>query len=508
MHFGMITSQRRFAACRIAVQGVVCTMVSEARHHLVIASEQLWPNLLGLAAVKARDGGVASLHILHSSDEKRSIIPARGIAKIARQMFPGLVPALHLTGSTSQEVLGTAYNLVEDQPAPSWSINCSGGTKTMFAGLVPLVRRPQVEAFYREVSGAWFRLAPMEAGDLQVIACEEWEAPRSASLDVAVADLVTVQSEQPASARWSHRTPVTMDVLEMVRQGIENGWNWRELQNRFPQLSQKGSGLAFEDFFGGMLLSVGLENVAIQLELIDGGQVRQEFDLIVSTGRKLVVFDLKLTDGDDDAKIDQISRLAEDRRSLGGLGGDAVAVRPTWLPNPAVEALAEAHRIQLWTSAHMGDLVQRIAKTVELSAPDSDSIAGKVHELFRNAVAEGKRLFSYPVLPKTPQSDTGIEERVGWVSLQSYLTECTNAGFALKVVEMSGRFIVHGSKTACNCVDAKALQNQLRGCGHVAYFKSIKSSGNFLAMLAPVGEDPSRLKEWIRETQRRTRVSA
>ena len=139
--------------------------------HILIASEQIWPNLLGLAWLVGRDGGVSSLDILHTSDERRSAEPARRIAAIAALMQPGLSVTLHRTETLTQAVLHAIHAIIESGGGNSsrWSLNVTGGTKTMFAGALPFVRLSYVEAFYREVSGQWFQLEPHDLSGIHPV---------------------------------------------------------------------------------------------------------------------------------------------------------------------------------------------------------------------------------------------------------------------------------------------------------------------------------------------------
>ena len=312
------------------------------KRHILIASEQLWPNLLGLAALHSRDQGIKSLEILHTSDKIRSRNPANRLRSMARKMFPGIEVNLHLTGSTSQEVYCLGRSLICGTTDSEWTINCSGGTKTMFGGLLPLSRLPGVEAFYREVNGEWYYLRPQD-GDIQLSVCEEWPDAKFAIVDLPVDVIATIQSEAPTGSTWNHKSPPELDILKFVEDAIHTKWHWSQLQTRWPMLAQENSGWAFEDFFGALLLACGASNTVIGLKLEENNQVRHEFDVIVSNGKKVVIFDLKLTDDKDDAVIDQLSRLAEDSRHLGGLAGDAVAVRPSWTANDSIRKLASVH---------------------------------------------------------------------------------------------------------------------------------------------------------------------
>ena len=467
-------------------------------HHLLIASEQLWPNLLGLAVLQQRDGGVASLHILHTGDRQRSEQPAKRIASVAKKIFPALVPALVPTGSTSQEVLATAHAVIARGGRPGrWTINCSGGTKTMFGGLVPLVRQPEIEAFYREVSGDWYKLAAVDVKGLQAITCEEWLEPKQARLKLPVAELATLQIEHPSGATWSQKPPPILDVEALVRSGIAGGWDWRSLQRQFSVLEQKLTGLAFEGFFSALVKLCGAGNVALQLKLEEAGVPRQEFDVIASTGRKIVLFDLKMTDDASDAVINQLSRLAEDRRSLGGLAGEAIAVRPTWQKDETVMHMARAHQIRLWSQEDMPDLISSLVQVLELSPPGLESPAYRVENLLKHAAAEGKRLFSSARIPRTPITQSSIEDRVGWVTLARYFAECSRSGCRLVVLDTGDRFLIRGSRDHMGSTGTNTLNYILSHLAKVEFYRAASTSGNFTALLLPLPGKIHELRELL-----------
>ena len=248
----------------------------------------------------------------------------------------------------------------------------------MFAGLTPYIRRDNVEAFYREVSTDWYFLRGVQKSGAQAITCEEWREARAASVDIRVQDLAELQMEIPVGAEWRSTTPPELDLEAIAQRGIATDWDWRKLQKEFPKLEQRLTGLAFEDFFSALVRASGATNIVKGLKLWQGGMPRHEFDVIVSTGQKIVVFDLKLRREEDDPVIDQFSRLGEDRSCLGGLGADAIAVRSSWEDKPVNAALAKAHQLTLWTQKDMSQLVEKIGQVLQVIAGSPEEAAAKV----------------------------------------------------------------------------------------------------------------------------------
>lgn len=419
-------------------------------HHLLIASEQLWPNLLGLEALRERDGGIASLTILHTDDRDRSIRPAEQLADVASRMFPSIEPKCQLVGSSSQEVFSAIWAHVNGLPLDRlWTINCSGGTKAMFAGLIPILRHFRVQGFYREVSGRWFFLRPDSADEFQTLRCEPWPDAASVRLDLPVRALATRQMGQEASTGWSHSEPPQLDLLSLIQAGRRENWNWNQLRRSFSHLSQGNNGWAFEDFFGALIQCLGASNTITRLTRSDGVNSVAEFDVLVSTGRKLVIFDLKLT-GEDNGQTEkpnsQLSRLAQDRRLLGGLGAVAVAVRPTWTRKSSVEAMARGHQVTLWTQNDLSDLFPALRKLLDLPPAAPGSVVEEVEKEYQEAVHNRERLLAGPPLPmpesKAPDGSTRTEPMIGWLNSGKYFTDCESLGCRWRVIDLQNMFVV------------------------------------------------------------------
>jgi hypothetical protein len=416
----------------------------------MIASEQLWPNLLGLQALRERDGGIASLTILHTDDRDRSIRPAEQLADVASQMFPAIEPRLQQVGSSSQEVFAAIWSRVNGLHLDRlWTINCSGGTKAMFAGLIPLLRHLRVQGFYREVSGRWFHLRPDSADQFQAVVCEPWHDASSVRLDLPVRSLATRQFGQNASTGWSHAEPPQLDMLSVVQTGRRENWNWEKLRRSFPNLSQLNNGWAFEDFFGALVRCLGAPNTIVRLTRSEGMSTVAEFDVLVSTGHKLVIFDLKLT-GEDDSRSErpntQLSRLAQDRRLLGGLGAVAVAVRPTWARKSSVEAMARGHQVTLWTQNDLPALFPALRNLLDLPPAAPGSVVEEVEKEYQKAVRNRERLLAGPLLPmpgsKTPDGTTRTEPMIGWLNSGMYFTDCASLGCRWRVIDLQNMFVV------------------------------------------------------------------
>ncbi len=440
-------------------------------HHILIASEQLWPNLLGLAALEKRDDGWVALHILHTESEDYSKKPAKALAGLAKQIFDAPVE-LHLTGAHSEEVTKSIHQLLQTQPPDTqWTINATGGTKLMFAGVIPWVSKENIEVFYREIQGDWFRLLTSSIDQIQTTRCEKWNIDEPISVNLSVEKLVTTPNIHPEDTRWKSNPVTAIENLhKIVKQGIEYQWDWNKLQNEFPVLANpqsKNSGFVFEKFFGGLLKLCGANNIIANLESKQGSQVSQEFDAIVSTGEQIIVFDLKLQKEDTNT-IDQLSRLSSDRRKLGGLNAKAIAVRPTWPKDALIQKIAKSLNVEIWTQEEMGDIISKLCKLFETNISDHLSREA-IHQLLKQQQNSGERLFTQSdFIEKHPEL---TEVKIGHVNLSVYKEECKHLNQSTTILELEGRTLIRTSNSHPVCRDQNTLLNALRNFNLTAFVK-------------------------------------
>jgi hypothetical protein len=412
-------------------------------HHIAIASEQLWPHLLGLHYLRY-NGGVKSVHFLHTNDKERSEEPAKRLKAIASLMLPGVEIHLHPTGSLSQAVYDAAGKIVSSHPDENWSLNCTGGTKIMLAGLLPYLENKNVRAFYREASGDWYLLDLTTLHGRQIVNSTLWREPARSGLTLPVLDLVKAQGLYPASATWVSTPSKYCDAIKVFQAGISCKWNWGRLA---PLIGATQAGFAFEILFASLLKSLGAVNFESQLKLFNGGLPVQEYDVIASTGRKLVIFDLKLKNEDDKAKIDQLSRIAENRRSLGGLGGSAVAVRPSWGNSASLKAIAKAYHIELWTATDMHSIVERLARVLEIDLAAPSPEIKELQRALAEAEVDGRRIFT--AIENAPRfKEVSYEERVGEINATAYHnTLRADENIQLTLVACTPWLLVYGQHT-------------------------------------------------------------
>jgi hypothetical protein len=117
----------------------------------------------------------------------------------------------------------------------------------------------------------------------------------------------------------------------------------------------------------------------------------EELDLVVNSGGRILVFDLKLTNEEDTSVVDQMAKVAEARR-LGGIGAVGVMVRPTWnQDSERFHLLARQFGITLWTQREMGGILGNLSKILRIPLPE---FFKGLHEKLLSAAKRNKSVFS------------------------------------------------------------------------------------------------------------------
>ncbi|GEM_PF-1637421 len=134
---------------------------------VVLASEQLWPNIHGLVHWHQFEGGLSDLCIYHTEDESRSARLAARLKQLCESLYPGQI-SVHLHQSvgtpTPQSFRQQFAAWRKKLPGRHWIINATGGLKPMSAGAFECARFPDTQVVYRELSGEWFTIRLSEEG--------------------------------------------------------------------------------------------------------------------------------------------------------------------------------------------------------------------------------------------------------------------------------------------------------------------------------------------------------
>jgi len=299
---------------------------------VVLASEQLWPNIQGLVHWHEHEGGIEDLCIYYTSDPGRSAEPAERFAKFVRKVFPEIT--VHLPekpgGKLPQDVLHQIDLWQRELPDRQWIINATGGLKLMFAGAIRAMDRPNTEVVYGELSGEWFRWRKTDQQDsLQPLSIDPSETD-----DIPVRFIVQAQSSTAAERQWVSETPTRLPIVDLVKCGIETDWDWKATFQRAGVPCEMPPGFLFEQFVAATLLEMGIRQVDLNAKLAEAtGQSVQEIDVIANCHGRILIFDCKLrAESEEGSRVEslgsQIRQAAAIRRDIGGVGAKLIMLRP------------------------------------------------------------------------------------------------------------------------------------------------------------------------------------
>lgn len=391
---------------------------------VVFASEQLWPNIQGLVHWHRHGGGLKDLCIYYTDDEHRSAGPARRFAKLAQKLIPPL--HVHLPekagGKFPKDVLAQITRWHEELPNRRWIINATGGLKLMFAGALQGIDLPNSEVVYRELSGEWFSIAKSDHG-LEV---RPLLVDLSVSDDIPVEYLVKAQSEMASESQWSCDTPKPLPIVELIKKGLRTDWSWQEMFRNVGLPVNEKPGFLFEKFAAATLLEFGINQVALNAQVISkNGQALQEIDIIANYRGRILIFDCKLrTREQEESQVEgltsQIRQAATIRRDIGGAGAKLLMIRPGRGFSPAEQELAQALELHVLDNSATMDFFRRIADFCEIG-PNLPPKIAQAQELLDKAREQGE-LEAFARSSFLPTSEGG-EPRKAVIRLESHLNQ-------------------------------------------------------------------------------------
>ncbi len=368
---------------------------------VVLASEQLWPNIHGLVHWHRLEGGLSDLCIYHTEDEHRSRLPAQRLEQLCRKLydkaiqihFPDQSPTAPQediqSGSspgggipsekessglrsggpmkriTPQAVREQIRRWQTSLPGRRWIINATGGNKLMFAGALECLSQPDTQVVYRELSEQeWYRI-DQSADGVQVtpISIPAWETD-----EIPVELLLHTQWQPPQGGYWSSSKPEKLPIKKLVEAGLQNNWNWPATFAACGFKPKEQSGFLFEKFVAATLLELGVSNVVINAKLSGAqGQTLQEIDIIANYHGRLLIIDCKLRTNAKkghrgEGLTSQIRQAFTTRQELGGLGAELLLLRPGKIFSEEEESLAAAYRLKTLDARKTLDFFRQIAQ--------------------------------------------------------------------------------------------------------------------------------------------------
>lgn len=369
---------------------------------VVLASEQLWPNIEGIVYWHEQAGGLTDLFIYFTEDKQKSAEPARRLKVFVERLYPRIVsrPAIrvHLLDEPGQPlphaVFATIRHWVESYPQHHFIVNVTGGTKLMNAGALAAMHLPRTTVVYRELSGQWFliRLA------------SENQVSESLSIRQDVCDHIPVEhlveaQYCPEGMSWDSSPAPKVPVEDMVELGLRYDWNWGQIFRQCRLAWEDQAGKLFEKFVAGCVQALGIREVRINLELKnEAGLAAQEVDIAANYHGRIFLIDCKLTAAEEGSEeyrgsrrsstTFQILQAESTRRALGGLGAKVLLIRPS-------RDFKEVHRQLLSTLGVEGigaidtpDFFRKLAKFFGISEDRLPQPIGKAQSLLDRAKFE------------------------------------------------------------------------------------------------------------------------
>lgn len=334
-------------------------------HVLVIASEQLTPNLQFLLHV-ARKFPLRpmAVHIYCSNDETRSAAPARRLSDCLHQTWrdqPALQASIEVVqgGKTPQDVRPKVRGILQQDPDGEWLINVTGGNKLMSAAVSEVALWSDLSrcrVVYCEIDGGWFEIDTDVDGLLMarhLAPGDDPIVPPRQTLDslIRVESLVAAQfsEDHVIAAQAGQRVPLLAWTEELIR----NRWHWLAgLRAVAPTIPSSSNGDAFERFIAAGLLAACLSPVhSLKVSNARSDKVVREVDLVGCANGRLYCVDIKLPGATENAKGTQLADVATLALALGGRGAQAIAIRPGWAIDRDTEVLARALNVRLLSAA-------------------------------------------------------------------------------------------------------------------------------------------------------------
>lgn len=341
---------------------------------VVLASEQLWPNIHGIVHWN-QNSALSHLCIYHTKNDK-SQKPAERLQNLTKDLDEGIkVCSLDPPGGMQPEdVLAQIQKWQQEIPADHWVINATGGTKLMSAGAMEMAGKPRTQVVYRELESKWFELQRID-GQLR---STPLEIPADITDVIPVEALVRAQWHPRGDDAIEKQSPKELPIVDLVRTGIEVDWNWREVFKKNGLPYKERSGILFERFVAGVLLELGIRQLMCNVVARGGAESLHEIDLVGNHKGRVVIVDCKLRSEEDEeqgeveAITSQIRIASETRKQLGGLSAKLILLRPNRRLSDAQRVLAETCGLTVLDQREAPTLIKSLAEAFgENELPDS-----------------------------------------------------------------------------------------------------------------------------------------
>lgn len=338
---------------------------------IVLASEQLWPNLHSL---EHYGQDLRLLCIFTSKDERRSIGPAKRLAEFAKTRFPDVVVNQSEPSDANDisRVSGQIRRWISQHPNYRWIINATGGNKLMFAGTLPFVHQPAVQVIYREFSG-WYKLTPCTVGG--EILSQPFDISPTITDHIPIRLLLNATWEIPEGKTEAENPVTDLPLSQLFKQYFANQRDWRKAFAACKVETSLQGGLLFEQVVSSIVAQLGVRNLVVNAKRTgSAGSHQQEIDLVANHAGRVWIIDCKLRSQEEEGSTiegitSQIRQADVTRRNLGGLDARLLMLRPNRPFSPDQRELAKAYRLDVLDADCANQLVSEIAKFFGIKPP-------------------------------------------------------------------------------------------------------------------------------------------
>jgi len=326
---------------------------------VVLASEQLWPNLESICLYRE---SLRHLVILHTSDRHKSGQPAQALAAIAQKQFNIEAERMRVGPQPRDVTAAVAQVIRRFKEGPEGIVlNATCGTKLMTAGILRWVDAPGTATIYREFEGTWYRLRrdrdgrsitaaalrtepnPTDVLDIRLLLKVAW-SPVKAEVDAA--DLPDLPIDQIAATLAKHAREGRRAWIRAFRQVAPGHMKKRSRPS--------DAGGLFEAFVAGCVRQLGATNGILNVEFRRGHTSLQELDVVVNSGGRIVIVDCKIGRPSGDLRL--LQEAAQIRQQVGGLSAGCVVLRPDKPCSQPLQWLSDFLRIRFVPRERIGRL--------------------------------------------------------------------------------------------------------------------------------------------------------
>jgi hypothetical protein len=343
---------------------------------ILIASEQLWPNLHALVHWSRIGQGLDRIHILHTQNQNASVLPAVRLHGLLTKKSRGqfrykMLAPLEQVDTHPQGVAQSIAKILATHPESPWVIVANGGLKTMTLGLINAMRRPNVTVVYREVDSGWQRV---EFINEQVVTSTLSEIRAEEMDQLPVESLVSTQHVGSRRQINLERQAATrLDVVAIARNCMtDDGWDWLAGFSS-QKLPQAKLGDLFEQWCGALFRELGVKNLTHGLKISTEQKLQTaESDLLAIFRGKFYFFELKLIDEEDHEErgslIDMLRKATTNCKNFAGNHGIPVLLLPNRLLSDQEQQLIPLFSPQpkVLDASVSGQFISWIAKLLEI----------------------------------------------------------------------------------------------------------------------------------------------